>query len=61
MLVMGTGTTNEKPARKCERCGADMKFIVALPRAGGLSTLNTFRCASCDNVATEPVTKNGAL
>jgi hypothetical protein len=38
-----------------------MKFIVALPRAGGLSTLNTFRCMSCDNIATEPVTKNGVL
>jgi hypothetical protein len=58
---MGTGKTDEKPARKCERCGAEMKFIVALPRAGGLSTLNTFRCMSCDNVATEPVDKNGVL
>jgi hypothetical protein len=38
-----------------------MKFIVALPRAGGLSTLNAFRCMSCGNIATEPVTKNGVL
>jgi hypothetical protein len=46
---------DEKPARKCDRCGAEMKFIVALPRSGGLPTLNIFRCMSCDNNATEPV------
>jgi hypothetical protein len=52
---MDSGKKIETPARKCERCGAQMKFIVTLPRAGGQPPLNTFRCMSCDSVATEPV------
>jgi hypothetical protein len=51
---METDDEAEAPARKCERCGADMKFVAALPRVGGLPRLNTFRCMQCDNIATEP-------
>jgi hypothetical protein len=40
---MDGGKKIEMPARRCEQCGGDMKFVVTLPRAGGLPPLNTFR------------------
>jgi hypothetical protein len=52
---MDSGKKIETPARKCERCGAEMKFIVTLPLGDVSRPLNVFRCLSCGNAATEPV------
>jgi hypothetical protein len=38
-----------------------VKFIVALPRAGGLPTLNIYRCMVCVSIVTESVTVAGQL
>jgi hypothetical protein len=53
--AMDTGKRIEAPARKCERCSAQMEFIVTLPRESGAPSLNVFRCLSCGNAATESI------
>ena len=58
---MDSDEKNKPPDRTCEQCGANLKFIVALPRAEGLPTLNVHRCMICDNVVTESVTLVGQL
>jgi hypothetical protein len=55
--LMDGAEKDKSPIRTCEQCGADVKFIVALPRAGGLPTLKVYRCMTCVNVVTESVNR----
>jgi DNA-directed RNA polymerase subunit M/transcription elongation factor TFIIS len=57
LCLMDGAEKNKSPTETCEQCGADVKFIVALPRAGGLPTLKVYRCMTCVNVVTESVNR----
>jgi hypothetical protein len=42
------------PKRICEKCGATMKPLVALPAFSNHAAIKVFRCYGCDHVVSDP-------